>query len=412
MLVENLYGSGPGGTRGLIGDGRLTVREMHTERNPFFGGVNPEPIRPNVDEWLEEILAGAPTSASRSTATPTASGWRPRRASSSTSSGLRPPVLVPPRVRGLDRPGRLHRHDHEHGEAARRDLRHAGVRDRRRVQVRRAEDDRDERRDRRRSRAASASGCTFPSATASPRSFLLDLWLTKAKKASRSSPSSRRWPARRTTTGSTSASREGYEQVKADTLARLSTEAPTELAGSEVVERVELETHDGFKFYRDDGSWLLIRFSGTEALLRVYVEARSPEDVEALLAEGRRIAAAEQPRASSPADGRSRLLRLQEPGRGARWPRSADDGDDERPPLFEEAVTLDDPATLRRFDPEDMLGKVAEMPRQLAQARRWLSLRRTPGCATSTPSSCLPWAARRSAPSSSPRRRATAFASR
>ena len=91
--------------------------------------------------------------------------------------------------------------------------------------------------------------------------------------------------------------REGYEQVKADTLACLATEAPTELA-AQVVERVELETHDGFKFYRDDGSWLLIRFSGTEALLRVYVEARSPEDVEALLAEGRRIAAAEQPRAT------------------------------------------------------------------------------------------------------------------
>ena len=58
----------------------------------------------------------------------------------------------------------------------------------------------------------------------------------------------------------------------------------------------------------------------------------------------------------------------EEPG----GPDPADDGDDgdERPPLFEEAVTLDDPATLRRIDPEDMLGRVAEMPRQLAQARQ------------------------------------------
>ena len=45
----------------------------------------------------------------------------------------------------------------------------------------------------------------------------------------------------------------------------------------------------------------------------------------------------------------------EEPG----GPDPADDADDERPPLFEEAVTLDDPATLRRIDPEDMLGKVA-----------------------------------------------------
>ena len=91
--------------------------------------------------------------------------------------------------------------------------------------------------------------------------------------------------------------RDGYDQVKSDTLARLETEAPTSLAGQEVVERKALETNDGFKFYRADGSWLLIRFSGTEALLRVYVEARSPEDVESLLAEGRRIAGAERPKA-------------------------------------------------------------------------------------------------------------------
>jgi len=62
-----------------------------------------------------------------------------------------------------------------------------------------------------------------------------------------------------------------------------------------VARRVALNTGDGFKFYRDDGSWLLIRFSGTEALLRVYGEARSPEDLDGLLAEGRRIAASGAP---------------------------------------------------------------------------------------------------------------------
>jgi glucose/mannose-6-phosphate isomerase len=56
----------------------------------------------------------------------------------------------------------------------------------------------------------------------------------------------------------------------------------------------------------------------------------------------------------------------EEPGR----PDPADERDGDRPPLFEEAVTLDDPATLRRIDPEDMLGKVMAMPAQLAQARR------------------------------------------
>jgi glucose/mannose-6-phosphate isomerase len=56
----------------------------------------------------------------------------------------------------------------------------------------------------------------------------------------------------------------------------------------------------------------------------------------------------------------------EEPGR----PDPADESDDTSPPLFEEAVTLDDPATLRKIDPDDMLGKVAAMPAQLAQARR------------------------------------------
>ncbi|MEZ4613680.1 MAG: hypothetical protein R2838_26135 [Caldilineaceae bacterium] len=31
-------------------------------------------------------------------------------------------------------------------------------------------------------------------------------------------------------------------------------------------------TMDGYKFVMDDGGWLLIRFSGTEPLLRAYTE--------------------------------------------------------------------------------------------------------------------------------------------
>jgi len=51
-------------------------------------------------------------------------------------------------------------------------------------------------------------------------------------------------------------------------------------------------------------------------------------------------------------------------------PDPADDADGDRAPLFEEAVTLDSSATLRKIDPDDMLGRVAELPRQLSQARR------------------------------------------
>lgn len=47
---------------------------------------------------------------------------------------------------------------------------------------------------------------------------------------------------------------------------------------------------DGFKYIFADGSWLLIRPSGTEPVLRLYSEAAAPEVVEELLRAGREIA--------------------------------------------------------------------------------------------------------------------------
>jgi len=49
----------------------------------------------------------------------------------------------------------------------------------------------------------------------------------------------------------------------------------------------EMITVDGTKFIFEDGSWMLIRPSGTEPLLRLYVEAGSEEDVEKLIRAGK-----------------------------------------------------------------------------------------------------------------------------
>ena len=57
------------------------------------------------------------------------------------------------------------------------------------------------------------------------------------------------------------------------------------------VDRVS--NRDGVKFHLDDASWLLIRPSGTEPLLRVYAEAREPSDLESLLEYGRQVAQAD-----------------------------------------------------------------------------------------------------------------------
>jgi phosphomannomutase len=51
-----------------------------------------------------------------------------------------------------------------------------------------------------------------------------------------------------------------------------------------------LDTTDGFKFGLADGGWLLIRFSGTEPIIRVYCETTKRDQVQPILEDGLRIA--------------------------------------------------------------------------------------------------------------------------
>lgn len=67
---------------------------------------------------------------------------------------------------------------------------------------------------------------------------------------------------------------------------RLTSSLPDNIGDSEVT---KVNTVDGYHFSLADGSWLLIRFSGTEPILRIYAEAYSLERARALVAEGRRI---------------------------------------------------------------------------------------------------------------------------
>jgi phosphomannomutase len=69
--------------------------------------------------------------------------------------------------------------------------------------------------------------------------------------------------------------------------ARVAATNITDLDGSPVA---SVGTLDGSKFYAQDGSWLLIRPSGTEPLLRIYTETTSPDRVQRLLRLGREIA--------------------------------------------------------------------------------------------------------------------------
>ncbi|HEY7451380.1 MAG TPA: phosphoglucomutase/phosphomannomutase family protein [Candidatus Limnocylindria bacterium] len=295
VLVEPMWGSGAGWFSRLFEGGSLTIHELHTERNPFFGGVNPEPIRPNIDAWLEEVPR-----------------WRADigiafdgdadRVGMATEEGVFVNQLQVYgllywyllEVRGQIGPAvytvtttsmarRLAEHFGTQSYETGVGFKYVGPKMAETNAVIGGEES-----------GGFGFGMHIPERDGLAAGlFLLDLWLSRGTAASAvlaelqalAGPSYyNRIDVR--------FSREEYPAIKRETLARLEHEAPTSLGGREVVRRQALDTGDGFKFHRDDESWLLIRFSGTEALLRIYVEARSPEDVETLLAEGRRIATA------------------------------------------------------------------------------------------------------------------------
>ena len=68
---------------------------------------------------------------------------------------------------------------------------------------------------------------------------------------------------------------------------RVRTATPKEVAGLRVESRDQV---DGYRFNLEGGWWLLMRFSGTEPLLRIYAEMPSAELVQRALSEGQQIA--------------------------------------------------------------------------------------------------------------------------
>jgi phosphomannomutase len=74
---------------------------------------------------------------------------------------------------------------------------------------------------------------------------------------------------------------------KKELVRQLKESAPQELGGQPVA---RLNDRDGVKYLLADDSWLLIRPSGTEPVLRIYAEARSADDVQQLLQAGVQLA--------------------------------------------------------------------------------------------------------------------------
>lgn len=73
----------------------------------------------------------------------------------------------------------------------------------------------------------------------------------------------------------------------AEVRAKIASEKPTELAGLKVM---SINTLDGFRYEMEDGGWMLIRFSGTEPIIRVYTETTHGDKVQDILQDGLSLA--------------------------------------------------------------------------------------------------------------------------
>ena len=76
------------------------------------------------------------------------------------------------------------------------------------------------------------------------------------------------------------------EKERSQIIEKIEAQSPSKIDDIPVIKR---DTSDGFRFLLKDGSWLLIRFSGTEPLLRIYAESESMDKVKKLLGLGKKM---------------------------------------------------------------------------------------------------------------------------
>jgi phosphomannomutase len=296
VLVDPMWGAGAGWISRLLSGGRIRVTEIHQERNPWFGGVNPEPIRPNVDEALGMLAGGGydlglflDGDADRAGAADEAGTFIHQLQVTgllmyylAEHRAWKDPVVIS--VNNTSMAGRLgDRYGIDVHETP-VGFKYIGPRMIETGAMMGAEES-----------GGFGFGMHLPERDGVYADLLLlDLFL-REKAAGR-------WPVSRAIAHfhelagpsfyrriDVHVERSLYAETKRRLLVDLRDKAPAELAGQAVERVLPLATNDGFKFFTADGSWLLVRTSGTEPLVRVYTEATSEATREAMLASGERL---------------------------------------------------------------------------------------------------------------------------
>jgi len=296
VLVEPMWGAGAGWISRLLAGGTIRVTEIHQERNPYFGGVNPEPIRPNVDEALGLILRDSHDLGLLLDGDADRAGAADERGEFihqlevtgllmyylAEHRGLRQPVVVS--VNNTSTAGHL-------GEKYGIDVhetsvgfKYIGPKMMETGAMMGAEES-----------GGYGFGMHLPERDGIYADLLLlDLFLREKARGV--------WPASRIvqqfhelagpsyyTRVDVHVERATYAETKRRLLEGLAETPPASLDGQPVSRTQPLTTKDGFKFFVGDGSWLLIRTSGTEPLVRIYTEASSPDARDTLIAAGERL---------------------------------------------------------------------------------------------------------------------------
>jgi phosphomannomutase len=296
ILVEPMWGAGAGWISRLLGGDRIRVTEIHQERNPYFGGVNPEPIRPNVDEALGMLSRGGydlglmlDGDADRAGAADEKGNFIHQLEVTgllmyylAEHRGMRDPVVIS--VNNTSMAGRLGEHYGIATYETSVGFKFIGPKMIETGAMMGAEES-----------GGFGFGMHLPERDGIYADLLLlDLFLRE--KAAGRWPVSKALAAFHELAGPSfyrrvdvHVDRASYPALKDRLLVELRTNAPAQLDGAPVTKTEALDTNDGFKFYTADGSWLLVRFSGTEPLVRVYTEASSPEAREAMIAAGERL---------------------------------------------------------------------------------------------------------------------------
>ena len=293
VLVDPMWGAGAGWISRLLGGGRIRVTELHLERNPYFGGVNPEPIRPNIDEALGVIAAGGFDLGLLLDGDADRAGAVDERGvfiHQLQVYGLLMYYLVEhrgmhaPVVKAVNETSMAERLGQRYGIPVHETpvgFKYVGPKMIETGAMYGGEE---------------SGGYGFGMHLPERDGIYADLLLLDLFVRERAAG---RWPVSRAIehfheiAGPSFYQRVDihvepavYPSVKARLLVELVDKAPTELAGQPVTRTVELTTGDGFKFFIADGSWLLVRFSGTEPLVRVYTEATSGPAADACVAAG------------------------------------------------------------------------------------------------------------------------------